>query len=196
MGAGRHRPRPSRAWGPNFYGFRQRRSTMRVHRRSADRVDVAFQRAIAVNDIPQFPLVQQAGSRAGGGTGRPPLLSLVDQPAGDIRQALKMLGEDDKAFQQRQKRSWQTGSSKRISARGRAHHFGPTFSWGGFDAIVARNPAVADGWKTVAARRPGRWFSRAMHAFRDRARKGARRRLIPFGAAQLFARIAAQAGLS
>jgi len=174
--------------GPNFYGFAAQINNEGAQA-VADRVDVAFQRAIAVNDIPQFPLVQQPVTAAE--EQEPPLLSLVDQPAGDIRQALKMLGEDDKAFQQRQKRSWQAFDRfvERIS-RADARIILDDFSWGGFDAIVARNPAVADGWKrSLLAVQDG--VFRAMHAFAT----GLARALAPtdpVGAAQLFARIAAQ----
>src|SRR5258708_17889958 len=121
----------------------------------------------------------------------PQLCALVDQTNGDIRQALKMLGEDDKAFQQRQKRSWQAFDRfvERIS-RADARIILDDFSWGGFDAIVARNPAVADGWKrSLLAVQDG--VFRAMHAFAT----GLARALAPtdpVGAAQLFARTAAQ----
>ncbi|MFK4687032.1 hypothetical protein ABIF39_008845 [Bradyrhizobium diazoefficiens] len=174
------------AWGPNFYGFAAQLSDEGA-KSVADRVDVAFHRAIGVNDIPEFPLVQQPVTAIEGQ--EPPLLSLVDQPARDMQQAFERLGEDDDAFQQRQKRSWKafdrfvdhvTLADARIIL--------DDFSWGGFDAIVARMPSLAESWKQ-ALLVAGEGVFRAMHAFAT----GLARAIAPSdpaGAAELFARTA------
>ncbi|BBC02490.1 hypothetical protein ABIF38_008913 [Bradyrhizobium japonicum] len=172
--------------GPNFYGFAAQLSDEGA-KSVADRVDVAFHRAIGVNDIPEFPLVQQPVTAIEGQ--EPPLLSLVDQPARDMQQAFERLGEDDDAFQQRQKRSWKafdrfvdhvTLADARIIL--------DDFSWGGFDAIVARMPSLAESWKQ-ALLVAGEGVFRAMHAFAT----GLARAIAPSdpaGAAELFARTA------
>jgi hypothetical protein len=174
--------------GANFYGFAAQLNDEGV-KAVADRVDVAFHRAIGVNGIPQFPLVQQPITAEEGQ--EPPLLSLVDQPAGDIRQAFEILGEDDEAFQQRQKRSWQAFDRfvERIT-RADARIILDDFSWGGFDAILAWDPALSDGWKRSLLAAQDEVF-RAMHAFAT----GLARAIAPTdpaGAAQLFARTASQ----
>ncbi|MFK4539853.1 hypothetical protein ABIA00_008036 [Bradyrhizobium ottawaense] len=172
--------------GPNFYGFAAQLSDEGA-KAVADRVDVAFHRAIGVNDIPQFPLVQQPLTATEGQ--EPPLLSLVDQPARDIQQAFEILGESDDAFQQRQKRSWQAFDRfvERITLAD-ARIILDDFSWGGFDAIVTRNPALANGWKrSLFAVQDG--VFRALHAFAT----GLARAIAPTdpaGSAKLFARTA------
>jgi hypothetical protein len=172
--------------GPNFYGFAAQLSDEGA-KLVADRVDIALHRAIGVNDIPQFPLVQQPVTANEGQ--EPPLLSLVDQPARDIQQAFEILGESDDAFQQRQKRSWQAFDRfvERVTLAD-ARIILDDFSWGGFDAIVTRNPVLADGWKrSLLAVQDG--VFRALHAFAT----GLARAIAPIdpaGAAKLFARTA------
>lgn len=170
--------------GPNFYGFAAQLNEEGA-KSVADRVDVAFHRAIGVNDIPQFPLVQQPVTATEGQ--EPPLLSLVDQPARDMQQALEILGESDDAFQQRQKRSWKAFDRfvEHISLAD-ARIILDDFSWGGFDAIVARMPSLAESWKQALLVSSEGVF-RAMHAFAT----GLARAIAPSdpaGAAQLFAR--------
>jgi hypothetical protein len=168
--------------GANFYGFAAQLNNEGA-KAVADRVDVAFHRAIGVNGIPQFPLVQQPVTAEEGQ--EPPLLSLVDQPAGGIRQVFEVLGEDDEAFQQRHRRSWQAFDRfvERIT-RADARIILDDFSWGGFDAILAWDPALADGWKRSLLAAHDEVF-RAMHAFAT----GLARAIAPtdpLGAAQLF----------
>ncbi|MEH2546054.1 hypothetical protein V1283_002699 [Bradyrhizobium sp. AZCC 2262] len=172
--------------GPNFYGFAARLNDEGA-KSVADRVDIAFHRAIGVNDIPQFPLVQQPVTATEGQ--EPPLLSLVDQPAPDIQQAFEILGESDDALQQRQKRSWQAFDRfvERITLAD-ARIILDDFSWEGFDAIVARNPSLAESWKQSLLA-VGDGVFRAMHAFAT----GLARAIAPSdpaGSAQLFGRTA------
>jgi hypothetical protein len=119
------------------------------------------------------------------------MLSLVDQPARDIRQAFENLGENDEAFQQRQKRSWQAFDRfvERITSAD-ARVILDDFSWAGFDAILASNPGLTDGWKRSLLAARDEVF-RAMHGFAA----GLARAMAPTdpaGAAQLFARTASQ----
>lgn len=172
--------------GPNFYGFAAQLNDEGA-KSVADRVDVAFHRAISVNNIPQFPLVQQPVTATEGQ--EPPLLSLVDQPARNFRQAIEILEENDDAFQKRQKRAWQAFDRfvDRITLAN-ARIILDDFSWGGFDAIVARMPSLAQSWKQ-ALLVAGEGVFRAMHAFAT----GIARAIAPSdpaGAAQLFARTA------
>jgi hypothetical protein len=174
--------------GANFYGFAALLNDEGA-KAVADRVDVAFHRAIGVNGIPQFPLVQQPVTAEEGQ--EPPLLSLVDQPAGDIRQVFEIMGEDDEAFQQRYRRSWQAFDRfvDRIT-RADARIILDDVSWGGFEAILAWDPALADSWKWSLLAAQDEVF-RAMHAFAT----GLARAIAPTdpaGAAQLFARTASQ----
>lgn len=174
--------------GMNFYGFAARLNEEGA-RAVADRVDAAFHRAIGVNDIPGFPLVEQPVTAEEGQI--PPLVSLVDQPPSDVRQTFEILGEDDDSFQQRQKRSWQAFDRfvDRITL-GDARIILDDFSWEGFDAIVALNSAMAEDWKrSLLAAQDG--VFRAMHAFAT----GLARAIAasdPKGAAQLFERTATQ----
>jgi len=164
--------------GTNFYGFAAQMNDEGA-KAVADRVDVAFHRAIGVNDIPRFPLVQQPVTADE--TQEPPMLSLVDQPA----------SLDEEAFRQGQKRSWQAFDRfvERITLAD-ARIILDDFSWEGFDAIVIRNPALADRWKrSLLAAQDG--VFRAMHAFAT----GLARAIAPTdpgGAGELFERIAAQ----
>ena len=175
--------------GVSFYGFAAAMNDEGV-KAVADRVDAAFHRAIGVNDIPRFPLVEQPVTAEEGQA--PPMLSLVDEPvSGDIQQAFRRLEEADEAFQQRQRRSWQAFDRfvEQITLAD-ARIILDDFSWGGFDAIVASNPALADGWKRSLLAAQDRVFS-ALHAFAT----GLARAIAPTdpdGAGQLFDRIATQ----
>jgi hypothetical protein len=164
--------------GTGFYGFAAQSSDEGA-KAAADRVDVAFRRAISMNDIPKFPLVQQpvtADEKQ-----EPPMVSLVDPPDWD----------DEEKFRQGQKRSWQAFDRFVESITlADARIILDDFSWGGFDAIVSRNPTLADGWKrSLLSARAG--VFRAMHAFAT----GLARAIAPVdaaGAGALFERIVAQ----
>ncbi|MGY3690568.1 hypothetical protein ACVIGA_000648 [Bradyrhizobium sp. USDA 3240] len=174
--------------GTNFYGFAARMND-EAAQVAADRVDAAFQRAIHLNDVPQFPLVEQPMTVEEGQA--PPMLSLVDQPPGSIRQTFEILGESEEGFQQRQKRHWQAFDRfvDRIT-HANARIMLDDLSWEGFDAIVASDPALAERWKNSLLN-VGDSVFRAMHAFAT----GLARAIAPTdpeGAAQLFARTAAQ----
>lgn len=148
--------------GTNFYGFAAKINDEGAQA-VADRVDAAFHRAMGVNDIPTFPLVEQPVTAEEGQA--PPLMSIVDQPAVDIRQTFELLGENEEAFQQRQRRSWQAFDRfvERITLAD-ARIMLDDFSWEGFEAIVAWKPALAEGWKrSLLAAHDG--VFRAMHAF-------------------------------
>jgi len=164
--------------GTGFYGF-VAQSSEEGAKAAADRIDVAFRRAIAMNDIPRFPLVQQpvtADEKQ-----EPPMVSLVDLPDWD----------DEEKFRQGQKRSWQAFDRfvEKITLAEARIILGD-FSWGGFDAIVSRNPTLADGWKrSLLGANDGAF--RATHAFAT----GLARAIAPMdaaGAGELFERINAQ----
>jgi len=164
--------------GSNFYGFAARLSDKGAIA-AASVVDVAFRRAIGMADIPPIPSVQQpvtADERQ-----EPPMVSMVDPPDWD----------DEEKFRQGQQRSWQAFDrfvQKITLAEARIILDG--FSWGGFEAILAKEPTLGEDWKRSLLDAGSSAF-RAMHAFAT----GLARALAPTdpaGAAELFERIVTQ----
>jgi hypothetical protein len=164
--------------GTGFYGFAAQ-SSEEGAKAAADRIGVAFRRAIGMNDIPRFPLVQQpvtADEKQ-----EPPMLSLVDPPDWD----------DEEKFRQGQKRSWQAFDRFVESITlADARIILDDFSWGGFEAIASRNPTLAESWKRSLLGANDGVF-RAMHAFATGLARAVAA-VDATGAGELFERIAAQ----
>jgi len=146
-----------------FYGFAASRLGSVAANEVAARIDAALKRASNLTDIPEFPRVEQP--LATSADQHPPRLSLLDDPPSDMRQAFERLSESDEAFQARQRRAWQAFDrfSRELTIAD-ARIVLDDFSWSGFKAIVAAQPALAKSWADLLIGL-ARGAFRSLHSF-------------------------------